>query len=75
VLLGGVDVNKYCANMSRFYQPQAPNANHANWACVDTRGTVRATFTPDQVCVFQYQQTAHAVVGTLGDPATWRCYR
>jgi hypothetical protein len=77
VLLGGVDLSKYCLSVSMRSVPQAPNGDHSGWACVDrSSGTVRATFTPDQACVFEYRQTAaHAVVGSLKDPSTWRCYR
>jgi hypothetical protein len=58
-----------------FGKPQAPNQSHSAWACVDSRGVVRRTFTPDQVCIFQYADATHAVVGSLGDPATWKCYK
>jgi hypothetical protein len=55
--------------------PSPPNKDRASWACVDRNGTVKVTFTPDQVCVFQYRQVAHAVVGTLTNPGTWKCYK
>jgi len=62
--------------MSRFSIAQPPNQNHSTWACVDrTSGAVKRAFTPDQVCIFEFADATHAVVGSLGDPATWKCYR
>jgi hypothetical protein len=72
--LGGVDLNRFCSAVARNTFPTPPNNDNSTWTCVDRSNEVRRTFTPDQVCIFQYPQATHAVVGSLTNPATWKCY-
>jgi hypothetical protein len=32
-------------------------------------------YTPDQLCDWEYGQTSYAVIGSLADPETWKCYK
>jgi hypothetical protein len=75
VPLGGVNLNSFCSDVSRGSSPAPPSKDRSTWACVNSFGTVKRTFTPDQVCIYQYPLATHAVVGTLSNPGTWKCFR
>ncbi len=50
-----------------------PSRGRATWTCVGNGN--RQDFTPTDVCQWQYHDGgAHATVGDIADPSTWRCY-
>jgi hypothetical protein len=67
------DLTSFCNSKSR---PDAvpPSKSTTSWTCQDYDNPP-LPFTPDDICSYRYRQSAHAVVGTLADPATWTCYR
>jgi hypothetical protein len=71
VLAGTPNPYAYC--MVNGGVAQGPSHDDPSWSC---RGRKRSTdFSPDQVCDWQFGATTYAVVGTLSDPSTWRCYK
>jgi hypothetical protein len=51
-----------------------PDGDTPTWTCDPGHRGQAVPFTPDQVCDWQYGVTSHAVVGSLADSSTWKCY-
>jgi hypothetical protein len=68
------DLYNYCTTKESRSSPVPPDKSGTSWTCQDDSHPPLA-FTPDDVCSYRYSQVAHAMVGTLTDPATWTCYR
>jgi hypothetical protein len=52
---------------------QRPDHDDPSWSCQGRHRSV--DFTPDQVCDWQYGTASFAVVSSLPDPSTWKCYK
>ncbi|HEY2675042.1 MAG TPA: hypothetical protein VGJ07_32335 [Rugosimonospora sp.] len=71
-LLGQPQPLAYCVAKDRGLA-RAPDHDTPTWTCTTRRGQLDP-FTPEQVCDWQYGPAAHAVVGSLADYTTWKCY-
>ncbi|WP_203921901.1 hypothetical protein [Rugosimonospora africana] len=74
VLLGQPQPLAYCVAKDHGLA-QAPGHDHNTWTCTTGRHGQADPFTPEQVCDWQYGTAAHAVVGSLADYTTWKCYK
>jgi hypothetical protein len=73
-LLGQPQPLTYCLARTHGL-PKAPDHDHPTWTCTTGRRGQVVPFTPEQVCDWQYGNAAHAVVGSLADYSTWKCYK
>jgi hypothetical protein len=66
------DPSAYCLTTKASAAHQ-PDRTDPSWSCgADNH---RTNFAPTDVCQWKYDDnTAYAVVGSLNDPSTWRCY-
>jgi hypothetical protein len=73
-LLGQPTVLAYCLARNHG-MAQPPGSGTSTWTCdPGRRGGQAVPFTPEQVCDWQYGLASHAVVGSLADASTWKCY-
>jgi hypothetical protein len=73
--LTSTDPYTYCYD-TRHGIARAPGQGDKSWTCVAGNAhSGAADFSPTDVCRWRFSDNgAYAVVGSLGDPSTWRCF-
>ncbi len=71
-LVGSPNPYAYCLMVNSGIA-QRPDHDNPSWSCAGRHRTVN--FSPDDVCDWQFGNASYAVVSSLPDPSTWKCYK